>query len=191
MKLLEKDYYSFKAQSDKFIKSFDLKCHLTDEQGYLKKEHLNQLPDISDYETARGEIEGDELNLSFVFKEHGIVFEVGYIINLVNGEVEFCIDAPFIIKQDFVETEDMGTELVAIIRNQLAGEDYVAFIEDEKFDEYFLKKFMPRFIEFGEYLERLVSERLCDSCIHLFNQRLAGCMDDFYVRNRFKADEEG
>ncbi|HEY5536484.1 MAG TPA: hypothetical protein VIL99_16310 [Ignavibacteria bacterium] len=121
MKILEKNNYSFKAHSDKFIGWNVFKCNLFDEDYNpydlyfnIATKHLKPLFETTDNELAIGEYgrlreyensdecNYDEIKLTIVFNLDGIFFEAEYLINVATGVVELRMDKPLICVKDFI-----------------------------------------------------------------------------------------
>lgn len=208
MKLIEKDIFSFKAQSDKLIGWNVFKCNLFDEafNRYdlfftISNVHLNLLFGTTEDDLMIGEYgklrdynpgekyNDDEVKLTMVFNLDGIFFEAHYVINIVNGEVTFAMDRPSIMREDFVALEDMDAELVELINDKMKADKHLALIDDARFDAYFSEKFLNTFIDYIGYLEELVAVDKCKDCAYKRTYRLSGFCKELYVKNRCIPEE--
>jgi|GEM_PF-2367358 hypothetical protein len=199
MKLIEKNNYSFKAQSDKFIGWNVFKCNLFEEafNRYdlffnIAKVHLKPLFENTENELAIGEYgrlredecNYDEIKLTIIFNLDGVFFEAHYIINIANGEVTFDMDKPLICKEDYVIPNDTDGGLTELIKEKMEAGNRLVAVDGERFDEYFSNKYLSTFIDYVEYLENTVLVDKCKDCAYKRPYRLSGFCKELYVKNR-------
>jgi len=205
MEIFEKQIYSFKAQSDKFIGYNPFKCNLFNEPFNrhdlfftISIEHINPLFGSTNDDLMIGEygelrdyypeekLNDDEIKLTMVFNLDGLFFEARYVININTGEVSFDMDKPMICKEDFKIPSSMENELAALIKEKMEAGNRLVSIDDERFDKYYSDKFLSTFIDFVEYLENIILVDKCKDCVYKRPYRLSGFCKKLYVENRFK-----
>lgn len=193
MTITEKHNYEFKAQLEPTNKLHSLKCALLEKdtdsfEPYLriKNEHLKPLFDTDDNELMRGEYENDTLYLSMTFNTGGTFFECAYFMDLNTGEVRFAMDKPLIILKEFIIPAEFDDDLKERIKELIRqGKNRDSF-NDERLDRYFNDKFLGVFIDYVDYMERLIHENKCNECIQRFKYRLCKFCKEFYSKDKCK-----
>jgi len=193
MTITEKHNYEFKAQLEATNKLHSLKCELLEKdpdtfEPYLriKAEHLKPLFDTEDNEQMRGEYENDTLYLSMTFNTEGTFFECAYFLDLNTGEVRFAMDKPLIVLNEFVIPAEFDDDLKERIKELIRqGKNRDSF-NDERLDQYFNDKFLGVFIDYVDYMERLIHENKCNECIQRFKYRICKFCKEFYSKDKCK-----
>ena len=193
MIITERHNYEFKAQFDDPKWLHSIKCILLEQDQdpkYLtyniKPEHLEPLFGATDYKNASAEFDDQDILLEMKFKTDGIYFECMYQINLKTGEVEFELYMPYLIKKEYVVPEYMDPMLAERVKKFMRNRFVMANFSDEEFNKYYSDKFMPLFIEYAGYLEKLVKEKNCEGCAYLYQHRLSRLCNNFYKKNQSK-----
>lgn len=196
MIITEQNDFDFKAQfgNPKWLHS--IKCVLLEleqdrDPKYLthniKPEHLEPLFGTTDYMIASAEVDDHLILLDMKIKTEGIYIECMYQINLKTGEVEFELYMPYLIKKEYVIPDDMSPELAGRVKKFMKNRFKMANFSDEEFNKYYSLKFIPLFIEYSRYLEKLIKEKNCEVCKFFYQHRLSQFCNDFYSKNEFES----
>lgn len=193
MKIIEKHNNDFQAQFNSPRWMHSIKCVLLEKDQdpkYLthniKPEHLNPLFGTK-FITA--EVGDEEMFLSVKIKTEGIYFEGTYKIDFKSGEIEFDMDMPYLVKKEYVVPEDLDPELAERVKKFMKNRFKMANFADEEFNKYYSDKFMPVFVDYAGYLEKLIKEKNCEGCAYLYQHRLSRYCHNFYKINECKDSE--
>lgn len=193
MKILEKHNYDFQTQFDDPKWLHSIKCVLLEKeknQKYLthniKPEHLKPIFRTTDNKFMSAEFNDQEIFLELKIKTKGIYFECMYKIDFKSGEIGFELYKPYLVKKEYVIPEDMSLELAGRVKKFMERKFVMANFCDEEFNKYYSAKFMPMFVKYAGYLEKLVKEKNCEGCKFLYKHQLNHVCKDFYTKNEFE-----
>ena len=196
MIITEQNDFDFKAQLDDLNWLHSLKCVLLEQEPdpkYLthniKPEHLEPLFGTTDYTIASAEVDDQDILLEMKIKTEGIYFECMYQINLKSGTIDFELYMPYLVKKEYVIPDDMSPELAERVKKFMRNRFKMANFPDEEFNKYYSLKYMPVFINYAGYLEKLVKKKNCEGCAYLYPHRLSGFCNNFYKKNQSKDSE--
>jgi len=204
----------YQTQSDKFIGYNHFKCKLVDQTTFDARNewafpvdpiHIKCLAGLEPHNDLYGNYgkycddpvgtqpDWKHLELCFVLRDNGIIFNVTYRINLLTGIVVFFLSYPFIIKEVFKPQIDLPIDLLNDINSAPVDEGIVEMDNQlfDRFVEYISSRYMKRFIGYITYLESLipndVSERfgepVCANCIYKHKYVSSGSCDKL-IRNK-------